>query len=304
MPDKTIPAATPDKRVFSQSEPPASADTTTAKIIAIHPECKSNAPRSPALKLDPPSLTIRLGIDRVVFLVTELLELPELDVYPVADCAMRFRMLPGLLLSSPARHVICPLTPDRGAIPIKIQLLSAAMENENPYFGLSLFAKITEALEYTQFIPETPSTLLPHGLVRELFPREMDSLDLTGIVQKHKVPPDRLDKIPIRVNFQLPSGYDLPEIHRGKIVRISLSLYARAGGLAPNGTPLLVNSRSRPTLIHVGSSGFNPPAADYYQLRGVSQDLPATSKLPDVYEDYSEILDPTAAMLARRGIKI
>lgn len=294
--------ATPEGESVRRATPEGESDNHSTPEGEPTDRATPMAP-TPILKFNPLNITVRLGIDRVVFLITDLPEPPELDVYPVTKCEMRFHMLPGLLLNSPERHIVCPFMFGRGALPVKVQLLSAAMENENPYFGLSLFAKVVEAPNYTQFIPEAPCALLPLYLVKELFPQEASELDFAAVVQEYKIPPDRLERMPVRVNFEFPTGYDLPEIYRRKIIRISLSLYARAGGLAPNGAPLLVNSRSRPTLIHVASSGFDPSAADYYQLRGIDQEFPATSALPDTYEDYSEVLDPTADMLARRGFK-
>lgn len=260
-----------------------------------------------------PSITVRLGIERIVFLITEIQELPELDAYPAKECTMRFSLLPGILLTSSRRQIVYPLLLDHDRIlPGKVQVLQAAMEHENPSYGLSMFAKVLALPEYMELVPSEISAHLPYELARIFFPNEAARIvitdDMLPLSARGKLGPRRVaalkQKLPIKVNFAFPSGYPLPQLYRGKIVRISLSLFARAGGLSLNDrSPMLINSLSRPTRIYAAPAGFETPADDYYQLRSIGSGRPVTSELPDFYEDYTEMLDPTAAYLARRGIK-
>lgn len=297
------------------------------------PDSTKIAP-NPIERIKPPSITVRLGTERIVFLVTDIQEPPELDVYAPQKCQMRFHLLPGLLLTPPApavslasqevkteaaqfpaphepNQIVCPLLLDHMTLAGKAQILQAAMENENPFYGLSMFAKILAIPEYMELVPPKISARLPYGLVKELFPDEARAIVASD--EEHSMEggptPGQAASLHantlIEVNFALPTGHPLPELYRGKIVRISLSLYARAGGLALNNrSPLLVNSRSRPTRIHISSTSAEMPADGYYQLRGIGSTLPVTSSLPDFYEDYTDVIDPGAAYLARRGINL
>lgn len=246
------------------------------------------------------SLTVHLDIDRVVFLITSLQNMPELDTLPASDCTARFHMLPGLLLLSPERRIVYPLLLAQSALSVQAKILSAANERENLY-GLSMFAKLSATPDYTARIPEQLIAHLPYHLVQDLFPQEIAHSEIADYVAELNTPAELVDMTPIRVIFELPVGYRLPEICPGKIVKVSLDLHTHTGGLAPNGVPLFINSRSRPTRIHNAPLSFNPPADDYYQLRGVDADLPVTSSLPQVYEDYTDMLNPNAALLARMG---
>lgn len=274
---------------------------------------KSQEPSPDQRRLvEPPHIQIGLDMNRVVFLITDLDALPELDVHPVDQCQLRFHMLPGLLLTSPNRQIVYPLLLEGKVIPVMVQLLQAAMENENPFFGLSMFVRITQALEYMKLVPPQISARIPYSLVEELFPREAADIiitdDMLPRLTEAELMPERAAtlraQIPIRVDFSLPTGYPLPEIYSGKIVRLSLSLRSRTGSLALNDkTVLPVNSLSRPALIHVGSAGFTTLPDDYYHLHSTGWERPVSSKLPDFYEDYTDITDPMAGLLARHGIK-
>ncbi len=290
-----------------------------SKIITIHPDLpvQPDAPPNrvtvPQRLAKPPSISVRLNMDRIVFLITDVQELPELDVHPVEKCTMRFHLLPGLLISPQEHRIVCPLLFDQRALPAKVQLLLTSMENENPVYGLSMFAKAIELPEYMDLVPPEISVRLPYGLIQELFPAEAASIVITDDMIPHLTGKDPQSgsaatlkqQLPIPVNFTLPTGHPLPELHRGKIVRISLSLYSRSGGLALNDrSTQLINSLSRPIRVHADASElFDPPADDYYQLRSIGTSQPVTSRLPEFYEDYTEMLDPAAALLSRRGIR-
>lgn len=249
-----------------------------------------------AIHSNSPSIAPRLGIDRVVFLITEILRPPELDSCPVEQCTMCFRVMPGLLLDAHDQRIVCPMMiGKRSALSADAQLFQVAQEAENPHCGLSMFAKLTRISDYQTMVPEQLHAHLPASLVEKLFPSEFAVLSGGGYTFT--------EQTPIQVRFQLPTGYPLPVVCPGKIVRISLNLYSHTGALAPNGQPLLVNSRSRPTRIHLPPAGFKPCADDYYQLRGCNTDLPVTSQLPAKYEDWTDALDPNAALLARMGCR-
>lgn len=304
----------------------SSQPSDNSKIITIHP-ASDNLSVQPDMSLNrvtlpapafehlakPPGISVRLDMDRVVFLIPDVQELPELDVHSVKDCTMRFHLLPGLLISPQKHQIVCPLLFDQRALPAKVQLLTASTENENPFYGLSMFAKVATLQEYMDLVPSEIVVRLPYGLVKELFPAEAASIVITDDMLPHSVGEDQRSdqvtalkqKLPIPVTFTLPTGHRLPELYRGKIVRISLNLCSRSGGLALNDrSTQLVNSLSRPVRVHVDTPEFfAPPADDYYQLRSLGTNQPITSQLPEFYEDYTEMLDPTAAMLARRGIK-
>ena len=316
---------------------PSNPDSSNSKITTIHPAPAQEAYGAhdahgaqaeslqqpvasgqipapvPERLAKPPSISVRLDMSRIVFLITDLQDLPELDVCPVEQCTMRFHLLPGLLLSSAQRQIVCPLLLDGRILTAKAQLLLASMERENPFYGLSMFAKIVALPEYMDLVPPEISARLPYELVQELFPDVAASITITDDMiprpAGRELTPERIasfkPKVPIDVQFNLPMGHRLPELCRGKIVRISLSLYARAGGLALNDrSDQLINSLSRPTRIHVASAEFEPPADSYYQLRSISSSRPVTSALPEFYEDYTDLLDPNAAYLARHGVRL
>lgn len=258
---------------------------------------------SPEKVFPTPSITIHLDMDHVVFLVTDILNLPKLDAQPTEKREIRLRVLPGLLLDSPKRQTICPLLLRQSSIPIQAQILSVAHEQEDPFYGFSMFAKLTTAPDYTNRIPEKIFAHLPCDLAYDLFPEQIAS---HPDIQNLPTPActaeemNRAAKLPVCVNFELPTGHRLPELRPNKIARVSLNLYTHTGGLIPSGTaPLLINSRSCPTRIHNAPLGFNPPSDDYYQLYGTSFTLPVTSDLPKVYEDYTDSFYPHAAAIAR-----
>lgn len=301
--------------------------STNSKIVPMHPEANHDAqtqpPRTATLKqttipapvperlAKPPSISVHLNMKHIVFLITDLQELPELDTSPVEKCTMRFRLLPGLLLGPQQRQIVCPLLLDGLSLPAKVQLLLASMENENPFYGLSMFAKVIALPEYMKLVPPEISARLPYELVQELFPDAAAGITITDNMiprpEGTELTPTQAatlrQQVPIEVNFVLPVGHPLPELYRGKTVRISLSLHTRTGGLALNDRSVqLINSRSHPIRIQPAATGSEPSADVYYQLRGTGSTLPITSSLPDFYEDYTEMLDPNAAYLARQGI--
>ena len=272
-----------------------------------------------ALAATPPTVPIRLSIDSVVFLITDLQELPPLDTEPVEQCKMRFRVMPGLLLQppqhpattpaaegptpnaspappseppqppDPVQPIVYPILLERRALSAEVQLLSVAVERENPISGLSAFARVLNIPDYITHVPERIPVCLPYDLAAALRPAETTGLDL---------PDDAL----VRLDLQLPTGYALPELYRGKVVRLSVNFFTGSGGLALNGKPLYINSRSRPTYIRLASSGRRPLPDDFYRLRGLSGSLPATSDLPKSYADHTELVDPNAAIIARVGL--
>lgn len=235
-----------------------------------------------------PELPVHLRFDSLVFLITELQDLPPLDTIPVEDCKMRFRVVPGLLLCSP-QPIIYPLLMDRASITTEVELLSAAMENENPFYGMSLYARIRRMSDYTTYVHDSTPVRMPYELTQVFFPEEVKRAELGELHGKDLV----------RVDLRLPTGYELPELGPSKIVRLSVNLFTGSGGLAPNGQPLSINSRSRPTFIHVGSAGAGKTASDFYRLSAVSATLPVTSSLPAKYSDYTDVIDPHAAAIAR-----
>lgn len=239
----------------------------------------------------PPSLTVNIGTERIVFLVTELLRSPELDTLPTEKCSMCFRVMPGLLLSLADPRIICPLIVNRRkALHAEAQLLQVARELENPYYGLSMFAKLTQIPDYRAAILDTPHTYLPVALARQLFPQQIAALPDAETLS---------DSAPILIHLRLPTGHHLPEVYAGRIVRLSLNSRSRTGGLAPNGQSLLVNSRIYFDRIHLPAAGFTPPADDFYRLQGSASELPVSSVLPERYEDWRDALDPNAALLDR-----
>lgn len=108
-----------------------------------------------AIHSNSPSITPRLGIDRVVFLITEIIRPPELDSCPVEQCTMHFRVMPGLLLDAHDQCIVCPMMiGKRSALSADAQLFQVAQEAENPHYGLSMFAKLTRISDYQTMVPE------------------------------------------------------------------------------------------------------------------------------------------------------
>ncbi len=267
----------------------------------------------------PPSITVDTAISQIAFLVSDLEELPDLNKLPDNNCFIRLRVMPCVVLpalevrpQSPESqslepqqskisepHVIaCQLSSaKRYATSVIFKLAQVSKEAEN-FYGLSALAYLESIPSFQNSAQCEPTAYLPFGLARQMFARECAAF-LAEPAAASADAPGLPDGALIRVHFRFPTGAEWPTFRLRSLTRLSLDLSTRTGGLALNDRELLINSLSRPVRIHTPAG--NGMFVDYYSLESTSHTAPVTSDLPRQTEDYTDVINPTAAYLARIG---